>query len=227
MLKRVFIIFIFHFTLAACASAVPIEGGNMPRVAFWKTGLQANTIFRVDMENPRGRISSTQYFLTGSLGITERICFDGKVGIGDITFDIKDSQKIEYPANFAGGYGGRVVIYDDKEGGLNCIMGFHHISVHPEYTKINNVKHEAIMDEWQASLMISKKILKLRPYAAGKFSKIYLIRKVDDARKRIKPEDSWGLILGADFDLNGNARLNIESRFFDEDSLTIGFNYTF
>jgi hypothetical protein len=199
----------------------------MPNAKFWKTGLESNTIFKVDMKRPKGKVSSSQYFLTGSLGITEKICFDGKAGIGDIVFDERDSEKITHSPGFAGAYGGRVVLYDDEKRDLRFIMGLHHISVHPEDTKIGNKKYEVILDEWQCSLLVSKRIMKLKPYIAPKFSQIYLIRKVNSERKRIKPEDSWGLVVGADLDINENARFHVEGRFFDEDSFTFGLNYTF
>lgn len=199
----------------------------MPNNKFWKTGVQTNVMFDKDMENIKGELKSKQIFLTGSFGITEYLSFDGKLGVGEVTFDIKDSQKIAYPVNFAGGYGGRLLLHEDEGNGINCILGLHHISVHPESTKINGVKHEAILDEWQTSLLFSKKIKSLRPYLAAKFSKIYLIRKVNSSRKRVKPEDDWGLVIGIDSNINENARFNIEGRFFDEQGLTFGFDYTF
>lgn len=218
---------LFLTICAGSVSACPLEGANMPNDKFWKTGIQVNHMFDADMKEPKGEISSGQYFFTGSFGITEWLCFDGKLGIGDITFDMENSQKIEYPANFAGGYGGRILLYDDKKNDMNYILGLHHISVHPDSTKINNVKHEAIMDEWQASLLVSKKVWHFRPYISGKFSQIYLIRKVDGVRKRIKPEDGWGLIVGIDMNINENARFSLEGRFFDEEALNVGFDYTF
>jgi len=207
--------------------ACPIEGPNMPNKGRWKTGLQTNVMFDKEMKNPQGEVKSSQYFLTASFGFTDWLCFDGKAGIGGITFDIKDSQKIQYPVNLAGGYGGRIKLYEDNKNDIKCILGLHHISVHPHSTKINDVKHEAVMDEWQVSLLAAKKIFKLTPYIAGKFSKIFLIRKVDGARKRIKPEDDWGLVVGSDLDISESARLNVEGRFFDETSFSAGFNYAF
>ena len=222
-----FIVFFFSCVFITNIMACPIEGPNMPNNKLWKTDVQINSMFGADMKKPGGKLESTQYFLTSSYGITKYLRFDGKLGVGDVTFDIKDSQKIHYPTNFAGGYGGRLLLYDNKENGVNCIFGMHHISVHPNSVKIDGVKHEAIVDEWQGSLLVSKKIERFRPYVAAKFSKIYLIRKVDGARKRIQPEDDLGLVLGLAFNIKDNARLNLEGRLFDEDSLTVGFNYAF
>jgi len=222
---------IFSFLACLCYAGkvlgCPLEGPNMPNAGFWKTGIQTNVTFGADMENIKGTLESKQLFATASYGIADYLSFDGKAGTGDVTFDISDSEKIENSAGFAGGYGGRILLHRDAENGINCILGLHHISVHPTDTRVNDVKYEAIMDEWQASLLLSKRISSLTPYIAGKFSKIFLIRKVNDVREWVTPENEWGLIVGSDVDINENVRFNVEGRFFDEEALTAGFNYTF
>lgn len=228
-MRTVLILFMLSY-FAACtggAFACPIEGPNMPNSNSWKTGIQANAMFDKEMKNINGELDSKQLFLTLSYGFAEWLCFDGKLGVGDVTFEITDSEKIDYPAGFAGGYGGRILLHEDRKNGINCILGLHHISVHPGDTNINGIKHDGILDEWQASILVSKKVHNLRPYLAGKFSKIYLIRRVNDERERVTPEDDWGFVFGVDLDINENARFNLEGRLFDENSLTIGFNYTF
>ena len=225
--KKALVFFITYAVTAKVVSACPIEGPNMPNGGRWKTGLQVNIMFDKEMRNIKGEVDTAQLFSALSYGITERLCFDGKAGIGEIKFDIEDSEKIEYPAGFAGGYGGRILLHDDKKSGIRCILGLHHISVHPDSVEIGGVEHKAILDEWQCSLMISKTINRFSPYIAGKFSKIYLIRWVDGFRERITPESDWGLVAGTDFKINENARLSLEGRAFDEESVTIGFGYTF
>jgi len=225
--RKALIFFIICIITARTVSACPAEGPNMPNAKRWKTGLQANVMFDKDMKNIKGEVEAAQFFSTLSYGITEWLCLDGKAGTGEVKFYIKDSEKIEYPTGFAGGYGGRILLHDDKKSGIRCILGFHHISIHPDSAEMNGAEQKAILDEWQCSVMISKTVGRFSPYISGKFSKIYLIRRVDDVRERVTPEDAWGLLAGTDFKINENARLNLEGRVFDEESATIGFNYTF
>ena len=228
-MRKVSLIFVFLFLALGHrdATACPIEGPNMPNGTSLKIGVQTNIMTGVDTKNVKGELRSKQIFFTLSYGITKWLCLDGKAGMGELTFDQERSIKVEHDANFAGGYGGRILLWDDKKSGINCILGLHHISVHPEDVEVNGVKYKAILDEWQGSLLVSKKIQNLRPYIAGKFSKIYLIQKIGEQRERITPEHAWGLVAGADLDINDNARFNIEGRLFDETALTFGFNYTF
>jgi len=228
-MRKPFMVFVFLFLALGHRHALscPIEGPNMPNGASPKTGVQINVMTDVDTKNVKGELRSRQIFLTLSYGITKWLCFDGKVGVGELTFDQERAIKMEYDADFAGGYGGRILLWDDKKSGINCILGLHHISVHPEDVEVSGIRYKAILDEWQGSVLVSKKIRNLRPYIAGKFSKIYLIRKIGEERERITPEHDWGFVAGADLDINDNARFNIEGRLFDETALTFGFNYAF
>jgi len=197
-MRKTALIFVFlffalgHRDVPAC----PTEGPNMPNGASWKTGVQTNIMTDVDTQNVKGELRSKQIFLTLSYGVTKWLCLDGKAGIGELTFDQERAIKVEYDANFAGGYGGRILLWDDKKSGINCILGLHHISVHPEDTEVSGIKYKAILDEWQGSMLVSKKIRYLRPYIAGKFSKIYLIQKIGEQRERITPQHDWGLVAG-------------------------------
>ncbi|MFH1777762.1 MAG: hypothetical protein ABH952_09435 [Candidatus Omnitrophota bacterium] len=202
------------------ASAAPVYGGNIPGSRHWDIGLQTNFILEHEMKTPQGEIKSRQYFFLASYGFFDWLCFDGKIGIGDITQEPDAEPKGEYNLNFAGGYGLRACLYQGPENTQKIILGFQHISVHPNDVIINDKKNEAIFDDWQISLLYAGNIEKYYPYLGIKFSRGDLIRRVDVQRKRRHPAENIGIFLGTDYALGDNLRLSIEARFLDENSVS-------
>lgn len=209
------------FVTSCYAQAAPVYGGNMPENRHWDVGFQTNHVLYHKMKAPQGKMKNNDYFLLLSYGINEWLCFDGKIGLGDVTHKPDDVSRAEYDLNFAGGYGFRARLYNNEAKSEKLILGLQHISVHPEQAYIGGVKNQVIFDEWQASLLYAKKINNYYPYLGTKLSRGDLIRRVDVARKRRHPAQNFGIFFGTDYYLSSALRLNLEARFIDEQALSI------
>jgi len=213
---------ICHFTYAA-----PCYGTKLPlaKEAFW--GVQAHTIFDRDLEDDAGSIRSAQYFLLLSYGVLDWFSIDLKGGAGNIKQHPIGSDEIDYNSNFAGGYGFRLKVYDKEK--LKMVFGFQHISVHPKSTHLGMVKHKAILDDWQYSLLISKDIFKCTPYLGARWSRIDYIHWIENDRKRVMSDltKGIGLIVGCDLPIAERVWFNIEGQFLDSEALAFSLNCNF
>ncbi len=222
------IVLIFVLVLLPTLSfAIPAEGDFFPapHKSIW--GIQFNHIFSRDFNKVEGQASMTQYFIRASYGLTKKLFLDGKIGWGNVEFDRNLPSKIDFPTNFAGGYGFRYLFYEDTDSGIKSIFGFQHVSCHPHKSEIDGVKYTIIWDEWQGSWLLIKSGKKMSFYFGPQYSVVQLKYKVDGLRRRLKAEDSWGAVLGSDYRLTKNISVNVEARFFDERALNVGVNYKF
>jgi hypothetical protein len=92
---------------------------------------------------------------------------------------------------------------------------------------VNSDKHEAILDDWQISLLVSKAIGKITPYLGVKWSRVDYIHKMNEVRKRRMSDltKSVGCVLGLDIPFNEKTYLNLEAHFVDEQAFSIALLY--
>ncbi len=231
MFKRVlFLLIVLNLILLTRASqAAPAYGTHMPKRHHWTWGLEGNIILDRDLDNDEGGTSGKRYFLTGSYGIFPWFSFDGKIGIGGVDWDrASGSDNLSYSANFAGGYGFRIKGFENKDWGIKAVAGFQHISVHPDPKNQDGDKNEAIIDDWQGSVIISKDAEVFVPYLGARYGTLDFIKWINEKdRKRIKSEKNFGIIIGMDFWLNERTKLNLEGAFLDGEEIAIGASHDF
>lgn len=208
--------------------AAPTDGTDIPYKGKYVTGYQNNIIFKHDLADSYGNIKSDQHFYTLSYGVFDWLTLDGKIGFGNAREKGGVNPKVDHHYGFAGGYGFRLRILDNVKNNVRVVTGFQHISVHPASRNLNGDKREAIYDDWQVSLVSSKDIGRVTPFAGAKLSLGNLIQKTNDIdRKNRPPEYYAGVILGCSVKLTKNTYISVESHFIDETSLTSGFYYKF
>jgi len=216
------------FFISRVCYADPVWGTNMPDLGEWTVGFRNNIVFEDKLRRDYGKIDSTQYFCDLSLGITEWLSLDGRLGMGDIYHDAGDSFDIDYGTNFAGGYGVRVRVLKNDEYGVKGVVGFQHICVHPSVKDIGGREYRVILDAWQLSVVTSIDLDCVVPYIGATFARSDLIERVDNYRARKKGGGPFvGLAIGADIPLNSFLRFNVEGRFFDETGLSSGLLWRF
>ncbi len=217
---------VFFMMIRWCAAA-PLYGPEMP--ARWRAhvGLETNQVLRTDMRKGLGEARSGQYFLNASCGVTDWFSLDGKLGIGSMEFDTRESGHFDLTTGFAGGYGCRLRVYDDQEARTRAILGFQHICVHPRQNVVDTVKHSSIWDEWQFSLLASRGIGRFEPYVGIKASQLYIIRKdrFSDGSSWNGAKNHFGIIGGTAIDITKSIFCVVEARFIDETAVTAAVNY--
>jgi hypothetical protein len=199
----------------------------MPERNEFSAGLQNYTIFKRNLENDSGKLRSIQDFLNLSYGIFDWLSIDLKGGAGDIKQHPVSSGEIRYKTNFAGGYGFRLRFWDESK--VKAVFGFQHISVHPSSKETDGIKNEAILDDWQTSLLASYDLDFATPYLGTRWSRVDYIHTIAGERKRVMsdPDQCIGLIIGVDIPVFKKFWLNLEGSFFDSSALAFGLNYSF
>ena len=207
--------------------AAPCYGTRMPVKNKFIAGLQNYTIFKRYLENSMGKVRSVQYFFQLSYGVLNWLSIDLKIGPGNIKQNPPGSAELHYPTNFAGGYGLRVKLLDGEK--VKSVLGFQHISVHPKSIHLGNDKNQAILDDWQFSLLASYGFKKFTPYIGTRWSRVDYIHWNAGDRKRVMSDltKSVGLICGADIAFNKETWLNIEGQFLDSEALAVSLNFSF
>lgn len=209
-------------------NAAPAYGTHMPEKRHWTWGLEGSFIVDRNLDNDQGGISGNSYFLTGCYGIFPWISFDGKIGVGDVDWHRKGADNLNYDMGFAGGYGFRIKGYENEERGIKSVVGFQHVSIHPPAENQSGSKHEAIVDEWQGSVIVSKDIGSFIPYLGARYGTADYIKWVDEKdRKRIQSEEYCGVIIGADCWINDVTKINLEGTFLDGQKFAIGISRDF
>lgn len=231
-MKRSLILFIAVIVVLLfpeISSAAPAYGTHMPEAHRWTGGLEGDFSIDRNLDNDEGATDGNRYFLTVSYGIFSWLSFDGKIGLGNVSWDrTKGNDDISYSTDFAGGYGFRIRGYEIEEWGIKSVVGFQHISVHPDARNQGGSKNETIIDEWQGSIVVSKDIGDFVPYLGARYGTLDFIKWTNEInRKRIKSEENIGVIIGLDYWLNERTKLNLEGTFFDGEELAIGISYDF
>jgi len=208
--------------------AASVYGTHMPKERHWTCGVEGSFIIDRDLKNDQGGVSGERYFLTCSYGIFSWLSFDGKIGAGSVDWDRNTGDDLSYRTDFAGGYGFRIKGYENEKFGIKNVMGFQHISVHPEAKNQDNDKNEAIIDEWQVSLVVSKDIGSMVPYVGSRYGTLDLIKKTNEIdRERIQSKERFGVIIGMDYWLQKETRLNMELDLVDGEEFSIGISRDF
>jgi hypothetical protein len=208
--------------------AAPCYGTHMPKEKQWIWGLEGDFLLDRNLKNNQGSTSGSRYFLIGSYGVFKWVCFDGKIGVGEVAWHNSNPGNLSYNTGFAGGYGFRIKGYENKNLGIKTVAGFQHISVHPRTTCPMNDKHRVIIDDWQGSVLISKDIGNFTPYLGAKYGTLDFIKWANDHdRRRIKSEKNIGAVIGIDYLVTKDTRLNIEGIFIDGEELSIGARRAF
>lgn len=228
MLKKLLIL-IGILLVTSPGYAAPVHGTHMPEEKRFTCGLEGSFILDRNLDNDQGSTSGDRYFATVSYGVFEWLCFDGKIGIGDVRWDrTAGNDDLDYASNFAGAYGFRLKGYENDEWGIKSVAGFQHISVHPDAKDQEGNKHETIIDEWQGSLVVSKDIGNFIPYTGVRYGTVDFIKWVDEKdRKRIQSEKYYGIIAGFDYRLDDRTKINLEGIFLDGEELAIGISRDF
>ncbi|MCX5702772.1 MAG: hypothetical protein NTW64_07415 [Candidatus Omnitrophica bacterium] len=207
--------------------AAPCYGTKMPGKNNFFAGLQYHGIFKRYLENEYGKVRSQQNFFLLSYGLFDWFSVDLKCGGGDIRQHPIESDEIDYPYNFSGGYGFRLKFYDKEN--VRMAFGFQHISVHPKSINLTSGKNSGILDDWQVSLLASRDFKKFMPYLGTRWSRVDYIHKIWDNRKR-KMSDltkSIGLIYGLDLPITEKIWLNLEGSVFDSEEFSCSINFKF
>jgi hypothetical protein len=226
--KYLFLALVLIMVFSNVSYAAPCYGTHMPREKQWIWGLETDLLIDRDLKDHHGSTSGNRYFLTGSYAVFDWICFDGKIGAGDVAWDNSNPGNLNYNTGFAGGYGFRIKGFENKPLGIKTVAGFQHISVHPPTSDIGNDKHRVIIDDWQGSVLISKDIGNFVPYLGARYGTVDFIKWVNDHdRKRIKSEKMFGVVIGADYIIAKDTRLNVEGMFADGEELAIGISREF
>lgn len=215
------------YLLPLVCYAAPCYGTRMPQKNRFFSGLQTYTIFKRYLENNNGKVRSFQNFLLLSYGICDWLAVDLKGGAGNIKQRPVTSGEIDYPSGFSGGYGFRVKLYDRNK--MKSVLGFQHISVHPKPVHLGDVKHKAVLDDWQFSLLISREFAKITPYMGARWSRVDYIHWIEEDRKRVMSDltKSAGLILGFDLAITNRIWLNLEGQLFDSEAAAFSLNFSF
>ena len=226
-MRKIIIFFLSLISLTSICYAAPCYGTKMPDAKKFFLGVQNYTIFKRDLEAESGKIRSTQNFLLLSYGMLDWISIDLKGGAGNIKQHPVGSDEIDYPSAFAGGYGFRLKVYDS--GRIKSVFGFQHISVHPQDIKIGEIRHQAIIDDWQFSFLVSSVFAKITPYIGTRWSRTDYIHRAGGNRKRRMSDltKSVGLILGLDVPMAKQIWINLEGQFLDSQAFAVSLNYAF
>jgi len=213
------------FCMSDCSYAAPCYGTKMPGKEKFFAGFESYTIFKRYQEKDYGKLRSMQYFVLLSYGVFDWLSIDLKGGTGNIKQHPVDTGEIDYPYNFAGGYGLRLRLYEKQNSKM--VFGFQHISVHPKSRHLQDGRHKAILDDWQVSLLVSQDFGRVTPYAGTRWSRVDYIHRINAQRKRVMSDltKSIGLIFGLDFTLTDKTRFNLETSFLDGPAFSFSVNF--
>ncbi|MCM8766148.1 MAG: hypothetical protein NC920_04830 [Candidatus Omnitrophica bacterium] len=225
MMQIIIGILLFFFFFVGNGYSAPTCGTTIPGKKNFQWGLAVNSIQKYRMKGAVNEIDlkSNQFFLTLAYGITERLIFDGKLGIGEIENDRLNNSDLDYRLGWGGGYGLRFKLYEDLEEKMKIILGAHHISIHPQGKELGVVEYKSILDDNQFEALLAKEYLWGTPYLGLKVSRSRLLRR-EDSSESTSLHSPWGMgvCLGYDREIKDNLFLNLEIRLIDETSFSAG-----
>ncbi|OGX45408.1 MAG: hypothetical protein A3G38_00465 [Omnitrophica WOR_2 bacterium RIFCSPLOWO2_12_FULL_51_8] len=222
------VILIFDFwILNFFCYAAPCYGTNLPKKNKFQAGLGSYSVFKRYLADQAGKLRSQQQFVLFSYGVFEWLSLDLKGGAGYIKQRPVNGEEIYYHTFMGGGYGFRLKFYDRKRARL--VFGFQHISIHPQTAQIGGVKHKAVSDDWQLSLLGSYSLKRIVPYLGTRVSRYDYIHWQNGERNRQKSDltRSIGLIYGCDLPVTEKIWANLEGSSFDSEAFSFSLNYNF
>ncbi len=225
-MRRIVLLLLCGILIVPPVYAAPCYGTKMPLQNGFFAGGQTYMLLKRYLSHDAGRIRSTQHFLLVSYGVTDWFSIDLKGGAGNIKQHRPTGDEIDYPMNFAGGYGFRVRLYNDEKNKI--VFGFQHISVHPHTAEVAE-PNKAILDDWQFSLLGSHAFGRFTPYAGARWSRTDLIHRVFGNKKRYIGDlaKSVGAITGCDIGLTDKIWINVEGQFIDAKAAAVSLNFAF
>jgi len=206
------------------------NGTRLPEQGRVEFGYEYLQMFRRSLDRSYGNLKSIDNFAILSLGITDWLALDGKIGIGDLARKGGTHlPKLEFNTAFAGGYGFRVKFFEHVKTRVRIILGGQHICVHPKERSIDRDLYTSILDDWQISGIVTRDFPHFSPYGGLKLSDCEFIYKINNHdRKRRCSLYHIGFIFGGDFFfLKDRMRVNIEARLFDESAISVALAYLF
>ena len=208
--------------------AAPTDGTNIPYKGKYITGYQNNSVFKHDLADSYGNVRSLQNYYTLSYGVFDWLTLDGKIGFGNVREKGGTLPLVEHNYGFAGGYGFRLRVMDDAANKVRVVTGFQHTSTHSANRNSSGDKRMAIYEDWQTSLVSSKDVGIVTPFAGAKVSYGNLIQKTNDIDRKNRPPKYYaGVVVGCDVKVTKNTYLSVEGHFIDETSLSAGAYYKF
>lgn len=225
--KLIIIIALCVFFLDFKAFSAPCYGTRMPKQQKVVIGAQSYLIIRRYLRHDYGKLRSLQHFYLLSYGVFDWLSLDLKGGCGSIKQHPNTNDQRDYPSSFAGGYGFRIKFLNLEK--LKAVLGFQHISVHPEKIRLEGVKHKGIIDDWQWSVLCSYNFNWVTPYLGTRYSRMDYIHWVEEDRKRKMSDSSRaiGMIVGVDIPFGEHVWFNCEGQFFDVEAAALSLNYEF
>ncbi len=227
-MRKVFVVLGCFLLSATVAWGAPAYGTKMPEKNKFFGGFQHYEIFSRDLNKDHGNMQSRQDHILLSYGVTDWFTLDLKASFGTIVHEDGDGTKIKYNHRlWGGGYGFRVRLYES--GPVKVVGGFQHISIHPRTVKGNGVKHNAILDDWQGSALVSYALKAFTPYTGVRYgSTDYLYRLNNDADRIFVGEDRrYDAVLGVDIPFGEKVWANIEGAFGAGEALAASINFKF
>jgi hypothetical protein len=226
-MRRVLLVLSFIFCWAAVVFAAPCYGTKLPAKNKFFARLEYYSLFKRYLGDGYGKLRNQQQFYGMSYGIFDWLSIDLKAGGGNIKQHPVNASEVDYAASFAGGYAVRLKFFDKKN--IKAVLGFQHISVHPQSTYAADVKNRAILDDWQWSILGSYSFKMVTPYLGTRWSRVDYIHWIGSDRKRRMSDrtKSIGLIWGFDIPLTQKFWINLEGSALDSDSFACSLNYSF
>ncbi|MCM8783311.1 MAG: hypothetical protein NC818_00830 [Candidatus Omnitrophica bacterium] len=220
---------LFFFFLVNSVSAAPTCGTIVPGRNKFQWGLAINSIQKYRMKGAVNKIDfkSNQAFLTLAYGILNKLVLDGKLGIGSIKNDYVNNNDFDYDTGWGGGYGLRFKLYENENQKTKIILGAHHISIHPPDEELNSVEYKTILDDNQFDALFSKDYDFGTPYVGLKLSRSRLLRRDNNGNSSFHSPWKIGVVFGYDREVSQNTFLNLEMRFIDEISFSLGLSRLF
>ncbi len=216
------------FLSCTCAQAAPAYGTKMPRQREFFFGLQHYEIFDRDLNKDNGDLKSRQEHFLLTYGVTDWFSLDLKASIGTIEHEAGDGSRIKYNTPvWGGGYGFRVRLYEN--GPVKVVSGFQHISIHPATVKANGEKHNAILDDWQGSALVSYDLKKFTPYTGLRYGTTDYIHRINNDADRVYTGEGrrYDAVLGVDIPLTPKVWLNCEGAVGGGEALATSVNFKF
>lgn len=208
------------------AAAAPAYGTRLLEAGKIQFGLETYRVSELDLEDNFGRLDSVQYFGLLSYGLTDWLTVDLKGGLGDVDHQPAGGSEIHFPTYLGGGYGFRLRLLDREP--WKAVFGFQHISVHPYSINLGPDKQKVVLDDWQLSLLVSRKIRGVTPYAGVKLSRMDYIRWINTVdRKRIQPDNNLGAILGLEVPFGERLFGRIEGQWLDAAAMSASVEWLF
>lgn len=217
----------FVFGVSTCFAA-PTYGTHMPSQNKFHIGVQTHAVLENKLEGIHGEYQSLRQFVQLSYGLKDWLSLDLKAGSGNVIYYPDAGPKISYASGFAGGYGLRVKMYDADR--IKVVGSFQHISVHPPSESVGSDKYDAILDDWEGSVLASYAWQHFTPYMGVKVGRRdYTFWVNEHDRNRVKSDETKmvGLVLGMDFDIDDNAWINVEAQMFDVEAISVSVNFRF